>query len=323
MGTTSATAYYWLKEAGLKEEHLPALVGGITHELPMVLAALYGDKDDLAKQPISQAIAHACYFHFGMPKGDVQDKKRKMLMPMLPDTLGVKAFLKIAHELEITHGVHKGEPFLDMFGVAIMDSGHPLKFAELLYKYGFKGHLLTSEVETDFDLFVARDCGFTQFLAGGYFGDDYEPWYGAKPASEPMGPPSTHNIRMVNKVVRVKIGGERTEYHPVKLADPPEAAQLATKVAVRGEIDKATTMKVEIKFEADGVLRQTQLVELLSRSKQLAGVEEDLGKREADKRKRRSTKVVQGGVGDLPDPESTEDKDVQKIFESVMEELLS
>eukprot|EP00913_Durusdinium_trenchii_P024494 g22995.t1 len=66
------------------------------------------------------------------------------LMPILPDTLGSKAFFRTAKRLKVPMGPHKGEPVLDIVGAARQDSGSLEAFARLARDFGFAGGLMAS-----------------------------------------------------------------------------------------------------------------------------------------------------------------------------------
>jgi len=238
LGTSSVTAHYWLKDAGLPPTSIPRAAGTHAHELSMVMGALLGEVDDEAGLPLSQLISHSLYFFLSLPRGDVTDEANKRLMPILPDTLGTKAFMETASQLTITHGPHAGEPFLSVVGTARQDSGSLQKFKELMDAYGFAGALMASEVEVPGDLITACEAGYATFGAGGFFGDSEKAWIsGAK------------NISMAIKVLRVHVGGERTFADPVKTGDPPASGS------------------GEGKLEADGTLGAEQLQTLKDRTR--------------------------------------------------------
>merc|ERR1719272_1792785 len=109
LGSSSVTGCYMTLDADVPSELVPKASGTHAHELSMVIGAILGDVDDKAGMPISQIIGHMLYFYKSRPLGDVVDAARKPLMPMLPDTLGSRAFMQTATKLTVPHGPHKGQ----------------------------------------------------------------------------------------------------------------------------------------------------------------------------------------------------------------------
>ena len=95
LGVSTVTAVSWLRNAEVSPSLVPALAGTHAHELSMVLSSVYGHLDDEAGVPLSQILGHALYFYRSRPQGDVRDPTRKALMPMLSDTLGTRAFMRL------------------------------------------------------------------------------------------------------------------------------------------------------------------------------------------------------------------------------------
>merc|ERR1719217_398238 len=106
------------------------------------------------------------YFYRSRPQGDVRDPARKPLMPMLPDTLGSRAFMKTASKLTVPSGPHKGDGILSVIAAARQDSGGLDSFKNLMDEFKYTGALMASEIETADDLYTARDNGYTMFGAG-------------------------------------------------------------------------------------------------------------------------------------------------------------
>merc|ERR1712232_371953 len=192
--------------------------------------------------PLSQIIGHALYFYCSRPGGDVKADGRAALMPMLPDTLGSRAFLKTAKFCSLPHGPHKGEPILNVIGAARQDSGGLDDFKKLMDEFDYKGALMASEIEVPADLRTAKEVGFKLFGAGGYMGDSEKAWDESKA-----------NISMAVKVLRVYVGGERSVYTPVKT----------------GECSNEGKIK-EGKFEADGTLSPAELQKVRERAQIMA-----------------------------------------------------
>eukprot|EP00435_Cladocopium_sp_Y103_P018523 s4739_g4.t1 len=67
LGTSSVTAHYWLKDAGVTGELLPPVGGTHAHELSMVSSAVFAELDNKAGVPLSQIISHMLYFLHSRP----------------------------------------------------------------------------------------------------------------------------------------------------------------------------------------------------------------------------------------------------------------
>lgn len=257
LGTSSVTAHYWLKDAGVEGELLPPAAGTHAHELSMVSSAIFGETDDKAGVPISQLISHMLYFLRSRPRGDVREAKRKALMPILPDTLGSKAFFRTAKRLKVPMGPHKGEPVLDIVGAARQDSGSLEAFARLARDFGFAGGLMASEVEVPGNLMDASALGYSTFGAGGFFGDSEKAW--SKDGS---------NISMAIKVLVVHVNGQRTAIDPVKTGDPSTGGE--GKFEADGLMDpsrlEALKARTRVMQEAEGKLSDEELQELFEQT---------------------------------------------------------
>merc|ERR1712107_147880 len=145
------------KASGCDSKLIPRCAGTHAHEL-------------------SQVIGHMLYFFRSSPQGDVREAARKPLMPMLPDTLGSRAFLKTASLLTITVGPHAGEPVLSVIGSARQDSGGLADFKAVMEEFQYKGALFASEIEIADDLLQAGQLGYALFGAGGFMGDSRKAW---------------------------------------------------------------------------------------------------------------------------------------------------
>jgi len=233
LGTSSVTAHYWMKNAGIPESLIPKPSGTHAHELSMTLSAVLGQLDDEVGMPLSQVVGHMAYFFLSQPNGNVLDPERKSLMPMLPDTLGTSAFMTIANELTIPQGVHKGQPVLSVMGAARQDSGTLKDFADLMKKYQYSGLIMASEIDVPDDMNTAASLGYKLFGAGGFFGDSEHAW-----------DKNVKNISMAVKVLRVHVGGQPSPYFPVKTGDDTTGG----------------------KFEADGMLDEARLKDVKART---------------------------------------------------------
>mmetsp|Transcript_100959 Transcript_100959/g.292028 ORF Transcript_100959/g.292028 Transcript_100959/m.292028 type:complete len:581 (+) Transcript_100959:50-1792(+) len=242
LGTSSVTSRYMLLDAGVLPERVPKCMGTHAHELQMVISAIFGELDDKAGMPITQVIAHMLYFMCSLPQGDVRDAARKALMPMLPDTLGTRAFMKCASVLKVPAGAHAGEPILSVIGSARQDSGGLEGFRTIMQEFAFGGAMMASEIETPDDLVEAQRLGYKLFGAGGYMGDSEKAWDQQKAS-----------ISMAGKVLRVHVGGAACKYFPVKTGETSETGKIK-----------------EGKFEADGTLCAEGLAKVMERTQMLA-----------------------------------------------------
>lgn len=249
LGTSSVTARYMSLDVGVSAERVPKCSGTHAHELSMVIGSILGDLDDQVGMPVSQLVGHMLYFRTSCPGGDVRDAGRKALMPMLPDTLGSRAFLRAAQTLTVPfEGPHKGAPLLSVIGAARQDSGGLEAFRKLMDEFGFTGALMASEIEVPEDLATAASIGYKLFGAGGFMGDSEKAW-----------DPSKKNLSMAVKVLRVYLDGKRCNFVPVKTGETSDEGQIK-----------------EGKFEADGVLPPAELQEVRARAQVLATAEPKL-----------------------------------------------
>lgn len=231
------TAVYKLLDLGIDPARVTKCLGTHAHELSMVIGAVLGSLDDKAGVPITQVIGHMLYFFKSRPLG-----KTPILMPMLPDTLGTRAFMRVAKRLKVPCGDRKGDPVLSVIGMARQDSGGLQSFKDIMAEFGFAGALMASEIETPDDLISARDIGYIAYGAGGFMGDSEKAWDSSK-----------ENISMAVKVMRVYVNGERCPYSPVKT----------------GEIGEQKQIK-EGKLELDGLLSAEEVAKAKERSTSLA-----------------------------------------------------
>jgi len=245
LGTSSVTSRYMCLEAGVDPAKVPRCMGTHAHELSMVIGAVVGELDDKAGAPLSQLVGHMLYFFRSRPGGDVREAQRKALMPMLTDTLGTRAFMKVASALKVPKGPHAGEPVLSIMGAARQDSGTLPAFKRMMEDFGYSGSLMASEIETANDLMKARECGFTLFGAGGFMGDSEKAWNAART-----------NISMAVKVLRVHVSGERSRFTPVKTGETEAEGQIK-----------------EGKFEADGTLSAEELQKVRDRAQVMASAD--------------------------------------------------
>jgi len=235
LGTSSVTAVSWLKAKGVPSlapagthAHELSMVaaacysGTHAHELSMVAAACYSHLDDIAGGTVAAScLGHALYLALTRPAGDARPPERHTRMPMLPDTLGTRAFLHSARALVVPaiapyHSEHQNRSLLDAMGGARQDSGGIGAFKQLMDKELTRPiGLMASEIKDPADLIEARASGFSSIGAGGFFGDSTSAWKGAEGAAANGG----HEISLAVKPIAVFVRGVRTREHPLKLGD--------------------------------------------------------------------------------------------------------
>jgi len=183
--------------------------GTHAHELQMVISTLFPELDRNRKGlPITQVISHYLYYKLVWERtGNVGP------MPMLPDTLGTRAFMRAASYVMIDiinkdSGATQRVPFLSVISSARQDSGKLSDFVKIMKEFGYKGGMMASEIESTHDLLTASNLGYANFGAGGFFGDNEKVW----------GNPNASMNSMAVKAVRVLCDG-RIGY-PIKIGDP-------------------------------------------------------------------------------------------------------
>lgn len=213
LGTSSMSALKLLSDANITLSPDMKAAGTHAHELSMVLSAIFGDRiDDVCGCPVAQTIGHALYFLVTL------NKKDKVPMPMLPDTFGTKAFVRLLKDIRLP----SGGTLEDKITLARQDSGELIDFLQVLTDHDFVLNVMASEIESVADIEAAKkanntmklqgsSAGVSQFTtmgAGGFFGD-----------SRKAHDSSRSNISMAVKATRVYVGGKETTHHPVKLGD--------------------------------------------------------------------------------------------------------
>ena len=180
--------------------------GTHAHELQMVISTLFPELDKNEQGlPITQVISHYLYYKL------VWERTGKAgPMPMLPDTLGTRAFMRAASYVMIDKdsGATPPVPFLSVITSARQDSGKLEDFAKIMKEFGYTGGMMASEIESTHDLLTASKLGYANFGAGGFFGDNEKVW----------GNPNASMNSMAVKAVRVLSGGPIG--YPIKIGDP-------------------------------------------------------------------------------------------------------
>jgi hypothetical protein len=185
LGTSSCDAIYILKKLDLPC-HKP--VGTHAHELSMVSSILFAhlDMQDRMtasevplKLPVSQLIGHYLYYKHSYKAGP---------MPMLPDTLGSRAFCMGAFNSKVNKKEDDIRPMikptgeddtwklLDIINSARQDSGELNNFLQNMTDFGYKHPCMASEIDTCDTLHDAVELGYKSFGAGGFFGDSAKVW---------------------------------------------------------------------------------------------------------------------------------------------------
>jgi len=221
IGTSSVDAWYVLsKVLGFPGIVPPA--GTHAHELSMVIMSLLPALDHNEESlVISQAVGHWLFYrlvHQGFPTP----------MPMLPDTLGSRAFMKAAasiwvHRME--NGVCRDDEapvrLLSLMTSARQDSGSLSEFKEILADYkeltNEKLGMMASEIDDKDSLQSAYSLGYKTYGTGGFMGDSEKVW----PVTE-----TKFSASMAVKAVRVYVEDQRCNYGPIKLGDAVDTVKV-------------------------------------------------------------------------------------------------
>lgn len=217
LGTASCDAWYFLTNKGL-----PCLnpVGTNAHELRMGASILFPDLDMNAEMlPLSQIIVDHLYCKLVRAKTGGP-------LPMLPDTLGTRTYLKAAKYV-----TRDGAPFLDNIGMARQDSGKLSDFLANIADFGFGGKTMASEIDTTQTLLEAAELGFDFFGAGGFFGDSEKVWGDQGIGSNSMAAKIVRASYKVPAGAEPRLGSPYVRYdaatgivtgYPVKIGDPDD-----------------------------------------------------------------------------------------------------
>ena len=221
LGTSSCDSWYILKQLGL-----PCLnpIGTHAHELSMVTSVLFPQLDYINDGlPITQILGHYLYYK-------LIGEKTGMPMPMLPDTIGTRAFMIAANCVKVNCNCK----FIDLVKTARQDSGSLTYFKQIVESFGFSGPIMASEIDTTSTLLMAANLQYSSFGAGGFFGDSEKVW------SDKFIPSNS----MAAKAIRVQytnIDNNNSKYHnvpyiklfpgyvigyPVKIGDPANATNI-------------------------------------------------------------------------------------------------
>jgi nicotinic acid phosphoribosyltransferase len=179
-GTSSFDAVHFLtKKLGFDPASIIGSVGTHAHELQMLAQALFAWLDKHAGNPeylpLSACVSTYLYYL-------TANQGKPGPMPILPDTLGTRSFMKAA-ECFMVHPMKDGVlteewvSLLELVNSARQDSGDIGEFAQTMREYpAFKGTLMASEIDDAEKLIQARNNGYKTFGAGGFMGDSTKPW---------------------------------------------------------------------------------------------------------------------------------------------------
>jgi hypothetical protein len=183
-GTSSFDAVHFLtKKLGLTR--IIGSVGTHAHEIQMLAQSLYAwlDKHPLNPEGLVMSACASTYLYYRTAhQGKSGPDGKPLPMPMLPDTLGTRAFCKAA-ACFMVHPMKDGVldtstwvSLLSLINSARQDSGDLSEFAQTVRQYGFEGGLMASEIDDAKKLTEARDTGYGTYGAGGFMGDSEKGW---------------------------------------------------------------------------------------------------------------------------------------------------
>ena len=209
IGTSSVDVWYILSHLNLTQidkNKMLEPVGTHAHELQMVIACLFPKLDDNDEcMPVSQALSHYLYYK--------ESVKSSTPIPMLTDTFGTRAFMRMASNMMI----EPNKSLMTIFDSARQDSGDVEEFTRIMEEYQFKGSVMASEVDNEQTLEKIAQSkkqdnmmfAYQTFGAGGFFGDSEVVWNTSKTGK---------SINMAVKPVRVFLNDQLIGY-PIKLGD--------------------------------------------------------------------------------------------------------
>ena len=203
-GTSAFDAVHFLTKK-LRLTDIIGSVGTHAHEIQMLAQSLYAWLDKHAGNPehlpLSACVSTYLYY-LTAHQGESGPDGKLLPMPMLPDTLGTRAFCKAA-ACFMVHPMKNGVldtstwvPLLSLMNSARQDSGDLGEFAQTVRQYGFEGGLMASEVDQVEKLTEACEAGYSTYGAGGLMGDSERVW-------DVTGDGSTFTASMAVKVVGV------------------------------------------------------------------------------------------------------------------------
>ncbi len=230
LGTSSCDSAYILKKH-LQLDCLPT-AGTHAHELSMVTSILFPHLDDPNKggyPATTQLIGHYLYGKYVWLKSG-----RAGPLPMLPDTLGTRVFLKAATRYVVPNLMTNSQekvPFLDLVRSARQDSGKLSDFMQNMSDAGYKFGKMASEIDDSDTLQAASNLKFASFGAGGFFGDSEKVWGNKSASSNSMAvkavrvlyPKDSTDITGIAYMESIPIGNKPfLQGYPVKIGDPKD-----------------------------------------------------------------------------------------------------
>jgi len=228
-GTSSFDAVYFLiKKLGVDPASIIGSVGTHAHEIQMLAQALFAwlDKSPANPEHLPFSACVSTYLYYW-----TANKGMAGPMPILPDTLGTRSFMKAA-ECFMVHPMKDGVldtstwvSLLSLINSARQDSGDLGEFARTMREYpDFKGSLMASEIDDKVKLREARDQGYSTFGAGGFMGDSEKVW---KVNNQDL--KDRFSISMAVKLVRSWLMQPESMVrcpNPVKLGDGKDRAKV-------------------------------------------------------------------------------------------------
>ena len=183
-GTSSFDAVHFLTNK-LGFTDIIGSVGTHAHEIQMLAQSLYAwlDKHPLNPEGLEMSACLTTYMYYRTAhQGKSGPDGKPLQMPMLPDTLGTRAFCKAAAcfmVYQMKDGVLDTStwvPLLSLIKSARQDSGDLGEFARTVRQYGFEGGLMASEVDDAKKLMEASKAGYDAYGSGGFMGDSENVW---------------------------------------------------------------------------------------------------------------------------------------------------
>ena len=247
LGTSSCDSWYILKQLGL-----PCLnpIGTHAHELSMVASVLFPQLDyNNRGLPITQILGHYLYYK-------LIGEKTGMPMPMLPDTIGTRAFMIAANCVKVNNNIK----FIDLVKIARQDSGSLTYFKQIVGSLGFNGPTMASEIDTTSTLLMAANLQYSSFGAGGFFGDSEKVWSDKSIPSNSMAAKAIrvqytniHNTHSnYHNVPYIKLFPGYVIGYPVKIGDPISATNIeltGCKLSLDKNLDPSILEEIKQYFE--------------------------------------------------------------------------
>lgn len=265
-GTSSFDAVHFLtKKLGFDPATIIGSVGTHAHEIQMLAQSLFAWLDKHAGNPehlpLSACVSTYLYY-LTAHQGKSGPDGKLLPMPMLPDTLGTRAFCKAA-ACFMVHPMKDGVldrstwvPLMSLINSARQDSGDLDEFARTVHQYSFKGGLMASEIDNKETLEEAYYAGYSTFGAGGFMGDSEKVWNVNSDGS-------AFSASMAVKVVGVWF----VTKSPCGTAEVSEKCLSPCKLGDGSDLAKVTTDGLLPKTMYDEVIAAAQLVKFSAEAK--------------------------------------------------------